>query len=265
MKQVLRKIWKKFFNAIFHFPPVQWVIAAIIALPIWVVYFTSRIKITNYETYKKYRDKPAIFMFWHGRMMMLSPIICIGRMRSYVIASQHADGRLMAKVERLFGLRAVYGSGSRGGVAVLRDSIAVLQRGDYSMCISPDGPSGPSLRVHPGALYLAQKTGAPLIPVCFSASRAFFMRRWDSLMVAKPFSRVTCHVGQPFFIDKNLTEAEFEQRRLEFEDIMYKQLREMDAEFNLPPVARDVKSSEYKNQLRAQRAARRAQRKGIQQ
>ena len=223
------------------------------ALAIWFVYFTCRKKITGWEIFKKYRRKPAIFVFWHGRSMMLSPIVCLGGMRAYAVASRHKDGRMMAKLQRLFGLKSIYGSTSDGGISVLRQGVRILRQGDYSMCMSPDGPGGPSLRVQDGALYFAKMTGAPIIPVCYSASRAWFQDRWDRYLVALPFSVIKCKLAQPVFIDSKISPAEFEKVRKKIEDIRVQQVRELDGEFNLFQVEQDLKSREFKEKLRKER------------
>ena len=236
----------------------QWIVAGLMALAIWFVYFTCRKRVTNWETFKKYRKKPAIFIFWHGRSMMLSPIVCLGGMRAYAVASRHKDGRMMAKLQRLFGLKSIYGSTSEGGISVLRQGVRILRRGDYSMCMSPDGPGGPSLRVQDGALYFAKMTGAPIIPVCYSASHAWFQNRWDRYLVALPFSLITCKVGEPVFIDSKISADEFEAVRKKIENIMVRQVREMDGEFDLFKVEQDLTSVEFKNKLRAEREAKKA-------
>jgi len=261
MYQTFRKLWKGFWEPVLRMDWVQWVVAGLMAIAIWFVYFTCRKRITNWETFKKYRKKPAIFIFWHGRSMMLSPIVCLGGMRAYAVASRHKDGRMMAKLQRLFGLKSIYGSTSDGGISVLRQGVRVLRRGDYSMCMSPDGPGGPSLRVQDGALYFAKMTGAPIIPVCYSASHAWFQKRWDRYLVALPFSLITCKVGKPIFVDSKINATEFEALRKKVEDIMVRQVREMDGEFNLFRVEQDLKSSEFKKNLRAQRDAARAKKK----
>lgn len=258
MNTTFRKIWKGFWEPILHLPIIQWIVAILMATAIWGVYFTSRKKITNYETFKKYRKKPAVFVFWHGRSMMLSPIICIGGMRAYAVASCHKDGRMMAKLQRLFGLKPIYGSTSDGGISVLRQGVRILRQGDHSMCISPDGPGGPSLRVQDGALYFAKMTGAPIIPVCFSASHASFQKRWDRYLVALPFSKITCKVGMPVFIDAKSTPEEFEAVRKKIEDYMVRQVREMDGEFNLFQVEQDLTASEFKKAMRAAKAEKKA-------
>lgn len=247
---MFRKIWKKFWEPILGLALFQWIIAGVMAVLMWFVYFTCRKKIVNYEIFKKFRHKPAIFVFWHGRSFMLSPIVCLGGMKSYAVASKHKDGRMMAKLQHLFGLRAIYGSSHNGGLSVLRDGVRVLRRGDHSLCISPDGPGGPSLRVQEGALYFAKMTGAPIIPVCFSARHVWIQRRWDRYLLVYPFTRVKCIVGEPMYIDSKISDDDFESRRKELEDIMVGQLRELDAEFNLPVVEQDLKASDFKKAKR---------------
>lgn len=261
MYQKFRKLWKAFWEPILRLSVFQWILAGIMAICIWFVYFTCRKKITNWEVFKKYRRKPAIFIFWHGRSMMLSPIVCLGGMRAYAVASRHKDGRMMAKLQRLFGLKSIYGSTSEGGISVLREGVRVLRRGDHSMCLSPDGPGGPSLRVQEGALYFAKMTGAPIIPVCYSCSRSWFQNRWDRYLVALPFSKITCKLADPIFIDSKISQEDFEKLRKRIEDIMVKQVREMDGEFNLFKVEQDLTSSEFKQKLREEREAKKRAKK----
>lgn len=262
MNEKFRKAWKGFWEPVLHLPIIQWIVAILMAVSIWFVYFTSRVKIINYKTFKKYRRKPAIFVFWHGRSMMLSPIICMGGMRAYAVASRHSDGRMMAKLQRLFGLKPIYGSTSDGGISVLRQGVRMLRLGDHGLCISPDGPGGPSLRVQDGALYFAKMTGAPIIPVCFSASRSWFQDRWDRYLVALPFSRIVCKVGEPIFVDSKISRDDFENLRHSLENIMVDQIRELDKKFNLMQVEQDLKSSSFKKMRRAQRAEQKNKKRG---
>lgn len=256
MYQTFRKLWKGFWEPVLRCGAIQWVVAAIFSIMIWGVYFTSRLKIKNIEVFKKYRRKPAIFVFWHGRSMMLSPIVCVRGMRSYAVASRHKDGRMMAKLQRLFGLRSIYGSTSDGGISVLRQGVRVLRDGGYSICISPDGPGGPSLRVQDGALYFAKMSGAPIIPVCFSASRHRIQSRWDRYLVALPFGKITCNVGEPIFIPSRAKADEINEIRRNLEDFMVRQVHEMDAEFGIPPVEQDMTARRFKEEMRAARQTR---------
>lgn len=247
---MFRKLWKKFWEPILGFSGFQWIIAGIMAAIIWFIYFTCRKKIINYQTFKKFHNKPAIFVFWHGRSLMLSPIVCLGGMKSYAIASRHKDGKMMAKLQHLFGLRAIYGSSHNGGISVLREGVRALRLGDHSLCISPDGPGGPSLRVQEGALYFAKMTGAPIIPVCFSARHVWIQNRWDRYMLVYPFTKIKCVVGEPMYIDSKISDEDFESKRAKLEDIMVGQLRDLDAEFNHFVVEQDLKTAEFKKAKR---------------
>ncbi len=259
--KTFRKIWKGFWQPILGLSIFQWIIAVLMAIPIWFVYFTSIKRVTNIETFQKYRKKPAIFVFWHGRSMMLSPIICLGGMNAYAVASRHKDGRMMARLQRLFGLRAIYGSSHKGGVSVLREGLRVLNKGNFGICMSPDGPGGPSLRVQEGALYFAKMSGAPIIPVSYSSSRAWLQDRWDRYLVALPFSKIVCHIGEPIFVPKKATPQEFEDIRKSLEDFMVKQMRDLDKEFNLKPAEQDLNARDFKKQKREEKQLKKQQKK----
>ncbi len=253
MSKKFRKIWKKFWAPILHNPVIQWALVIILAGAIWVVFLTSRHEFTNTKSLKQYRKKPVIFVFFHGRCSMLSPMICLARIPAYCVTSRHSDGRMMARLQRLFGMRAIYGSTSDGGISVLRSGVRIIREKNASICISVDGPSGPSLRVQNGALYFARMTGAPIVPCTFSASRAIYMNHWDKFMIPKLFGKITCHIGDPIYVDSKLTGDAFEQKRIEIEKIMMDQLHKMDAEFNLPVIESDLNATDYKKQLREQR------------
>ncbi|MCL1891987.1 MAG: lysophospholipid acyltransferase family protein [Alphaproteobacteria bacterium] len=227
-----KDVWKRFWKKAFGAAPVQWVLASVMFLGIYLVYFTSRKKINGEQVFLEHRKKPAIFVFWHGRSMMLSPIVRRYGFRGFALSSRHKDGRLMAKLQRLFGLRAIFGSTGRdGAVSALRQGVRRLNEG-YILALSPDGPKGPLMRLNDGALYFARMTGAPIIPVCYSSSRPWFQKRWDRYLVAKPFSKIICNVGQPVFITKD----NFNSAREDLEKFMIKQLQDTDAEFKLPKI-----------------------------
>ena len=249
MSNKIRKIWKQFWSLVLYNPIIQWIIVSFLAGIIWFIFFASKHRYKNMdEILRPLRNKPIIFVFFHGRELMLAPVIRMHGIRSYCVASRHQDGRMMARLLRLFGLRAVYGSTSSGGVEVLRAGARVINEEKTAMCLAVDGPSGPSMDVKNGALYFARMTGAPIVPVCFSCSKPIYLDRWDKLMIPKLFGTISCYLGEPIYIDSKLRGEEFEKKRQEIEEIMVKQLREMDAEFNLPEIPRGINATEYKKQ-----------------
>ena len=247
---MFRKIWKGFWTPILSNSIFQWIIVIIFGGITWFIFLTSRHRFTNTKSLKNYRNKPAVFVFFHGRCAMLSPVIKNAKISAYCVASRHKDGRIMARLQRLFGMRAVYGSTSEGAVAVLRQGVRVMREENVSMCVPVDGPSGPSMHVQDGALYFARMTGAPIVPCCFSASRGFLMNRWDKFLIPKLFGTISCDIGEPIYIDSKLSGDEFEKKRKEIEKIMIAQLRKLDAEFNLPVIEQGLTAAEYKEKIR---------------
>ena len=252
MYKFFRKVWKGFWEPVLHNDIIQWIVVGVLAILTWFIFFTSRHKFTNTKSLRNYRKNPVVFVFFHGRCAMLSPVIASARIKSYCVASRHKDGRMMARLQRLFGLRAIYGSTSDGAVAVLKQGVRVMKDKNVSMCVPVDGPSGPSLRLQDGALYFARMTGAPIVPVCFSCSRPIYMDRWDKFMIPKLFGTISCWIGDPIYIDSKLRGEEFEQKRKEIEDLMIKQLRKLDKDFNLPEIEIDLNATDYKKRARGE-------------
>lgn len=244
----MKKSVKKFFRHAYGWAIVQWPIAFVFFVLIWFVYFTSRKEIKGYNILKEYRRKPAIFVFWHGRTMMLSPIVARAGVHGYAIADSRRDGRAIAKMEKLFGLRTIYGSSNNDGVSVLKNGVRVLRHGGYCLALSPDGPKGPSMRCHDGALYFAKMTGAPIIPVCYSCSRPIFRDRWDRYLLTKPFSIIKGVVGSPIFIDKSTKIEDFEKLRQDLENIMVTQANDLDRNFTDFVVEQDLTPEKFRKQ-----------------
>ena len=249
MRKSVKKNVKNFVRYIRGWAIVQWPIAVVFYILIWFVYFTSKKQIVGYDILKKYRRKPAIFVFWHGRTMMLSPIVARAGVRGYAIADSRRDGRAIAKMEKLFGLRTIYGSSNNGGVSVLKNGVRVLQHGGFCLAMSPDGPNGPSMRCHDGALYFAKMTGAPIIPVCYSCSRPWFLNRWDRYLLTKPFSIISGIVGKPIFVDRSTKIEDFEVLRQNLEDVMVKQAYDLDRKFTDFEVEQDLTRDNFKKQV----------------
>ena len=231
MKKALKRRIRRFFRILYGWGVIQWIIALIYYVLIWAIYFTCKKEIKGLDILKKYRNKPAIFVFWHGRTMMLSPVIALARVRGYAIADNRKDGRAIAKMEKLFGLRTIYGSSTSGGVSVLKRGVSILNKGGFCLALSPDGPRGPSMRFHDGALYFAKMTGAPIIPVCYSCSRPLFLNRWDRYLLTHFFSIVVGEVGNPIFIDRKTKLEDFEKIRKSLEDLMVEQAYKLDKRF----------------------------------
>lgn len=140
------------------------------------------------------RDLPEryIYAFWHENMLL--PASRYARPDVYVLISQHADGQLITEVCRRLGFRAVRGSSTRGGADAVRQMMRL--EGQAHLAITPDGPRGPRRRVQPGVVYLAARTGLPIVPVGVGYRRPWRARSWDRLALPRPGSVAVCVTSQ---------------------------------------------------------------------
>jgi lysophospholipid acyltransferase (LPLAT)-like uncharacterized protein len=164
------------------------------------------------------RARPMIFCFWHNRML-LAPSFHVSHLHpreGVVLTSASRDGAVLEAVAKQFGLRAVRGSSSRRGTPALLELIKSIKDGCH-LGITPDGPRGPKYRFAPGALLVAQKAAAPIVPLHFDIENAWRLKSWDSFMIPKPFSRVRITVGKPVPVPADLDEHAFESHRSDIE------------------------------------------------
>lgn len=229
---------------------VQWCFAVPISIIMWIIFATCCTHVRNKHILKEYSKKPAVFIIWHGRTMIPSVVMGFYHMRPYAVTSRNKDGRLMAKIQHMFGAHAVYGSTSSGAVSVLRTGVRILRNKKRCIVMCPDGPSGPSLHLQDGAMYFAKMANAPIIPVCFTSSKSWFQNRWDRYLIALPFSKNIMDVGEPMYVKADIKSPEFEKERKKIENVCIKQMRDLDKIFNLRQVEAGLTAGEFKRQLR---------------
>ena len=161
--------------------------------------------------------EPHIMCAWHGRTFLFTTRDW-GR-KYGVIISQSRDGEIQTRIFQSFGFEVIRGSTGRGGIRAAVEAIKLLKRG-VSMAMTPDGPRGPSEKVQPGVLMLAQKSGAALIPAGVSARPRYLAKSWDRYMLPLPFSKAIGYAGEPIFVPENATEEEREEIRARLESEM---------------------------------------------
>ena len=138
----------------------------------------------------------VIFAFWHQRLLMVAGLRRETDRMVRMLISSNRDGEIIANAVRPFGVGFIRGSAAnprkkdkdKGGAQALAEMIAALRNGEI-VGVTPDGPRGPSRRAQPGVVRLAQMSGAPIVAIAFSTSRAMRLDTWDRFFLAAPFSR----------------------------------------------------------------------------
>ena len=167
--------------------------------------------------------RPVIFVLWHNRIVGMPAFYrrhwkrC--RPNALVLASAGPEGGLLAEVLYQFGLGTVRGSASRRASVAIREMTRRLADG-HDIIITPDGSRGPRYHLQPGALYLAQSTGRPIIPVHIEYSRYLRFKTWDGFAIPLPFARVDVQFDTAFWNNELDTAEMLEPERQRLERIM---------------------------------------------
>lgn len=155
--------------------------------------------------------KHVIYAFWHS--VMLVPGYHHRNLGIQILVSQHRDGEYIAKALASFGFETSRGSTTRGGARAMINLVKTALKKEKSIIITPDGPQGPRHIVQPGIIYIAKKSGFPIIPVGVKVSKYWELPSWDKFIIPKPFSQVTLHYGEPIKIPPRLNNQQFEDYR----------------------------------------------------
>lgn len=177
---------------------------------------TLRLEISGLENLTKARAAHGnvIYASWHGRLLIPAYLHRDEDIR--VLVSTHQDGEYTARVIGKLGFGTVRGSSTRGGTsATLRLMDAAAD--SHDLAITPDGPRGPREKCQRGIIYLAKKTGLPLIPIGASHSRGVVLSSWDRFMIPLPFARCKVVYGEAALYDASLDEESVEKARLDLE------------------------------------------------
>jgi hypothetical protein len=164
---------------------------------------------------------------WHNRLLLLPFVIkrYLPERRGAALISTSRDGAILADLVGRFGFEVVRGSSSRKGASAIRQLAEVIAQGK-DVVITPDGPRGPAYELGQGIVYLAQQSGAAVVPVNMEYSSCWRARSWDRFILPKPFSRVRVIFGPPHRVAPTTSEEEFESERQRLQDAML-QLVEM--------------------------------------
>lgn len=144
------------------------------------------------DPYEWNGDQRHIFSLWHEHCIVAN---FVGRTRRAVaLTSRHRDGSFVESILAPAGVKTVRGSTGRGGNQAARELIQVAATKDIVMV--PDGPRGPRRTMSRGTVYLASRTGSPIVPIAYACDRYWEIKSsWTSHYIPHPFSRVIMCAG----------------------------------------------------------------------
>nr|WP_321441513.1 lysophospholipid acyltransferase family protein [uncultured Hyphomonas sp.] len=147
---------------------------------------------------------------WHSRIMIL-PVGWIRFIRNWkdrvnraaMLVSLSPDGEAVARAIDHLHLQAIRGSAAnkrkrkdKGGARAIAEATRLLKNGS-AVCITPDGPRGPAEQVSPGAIMIAQRAGAPIVPYALSVTPCWRLKTWDRFIIPFPFTKGAIILGPP--------------------------------------------------------------------
>ncbi len=152
---------------------------------------------------------------WHNRLLVFPLILrrFFPQRHGAALISASRDGDLLADAVQRFGYDVVRGSSSRLGASAILQLTQVLAAG-RDVVITPDGPRGPAYELGPGIIFLAQKSGAAVLPMNLEYSRCWRLGSWDRFIVPRPFAKVRVLINRPHNVKSTTTPEEFEGERL---------------------------------------------------
>jgi lysophospholipid acyltransferase (LPLAT)-like uncharacterized protein len=139
-----------------------------------------------------------MFSLFHDELFTLMHVR--RNLRLATVVSRSRDGEYLARLLHSQGLKTARGSSSRGGFSAL-SGMSRLMRGEQRHgVITVDGPVGPRRHVKQGAVVLAFRVPALLVPVRLFPRHAFVFKSWDRFQLPLPFSRVDIVFGTPYAV-----------------------------------------------------------------
>lgn len=198
-------------------------LAALIAGAMRLLHGTLRVRIIDDGQSLTPPDTGGyIIAFWHNRLFVMPLLfkLCYKNRKGAVgITSASREGTLLTMVLEKFGVKTVRGSSSREGTTAGLGLVRALSEG-FDAVITPDGPRGPRYRLNPGAVYLAMKSGRPILPIQVEITPCLRLGSWDRFMIPLPFSRVEFRSMPLFYFQPGEDPVHFEAQRAELEKSM---------------------------------------------
>lgn len=190
------------------------------------VWFAScKATVHNQEFFntREAEGRPFVASFWHHCLVYI--LYYQRKSSGTAMVSASKDGDYIAGLANQLGFATARGSKNKNGMKALKDILKAVKSGNNAAIVA-DGSQGPALVAQPGALFVSSRTGKPVIPIAWSASKYFTISSWDRTIIPKPFSNIHYYYGEPISVPPGLNQDEIEEYRLLLEESLielYKQ------------------------------------------
>lgn len=154
----------------------------------------TMIGLENVDDYVK-SNRGLLMVLWHDRLMT-APCAWKWHKPLHVLASEHNDGRLIAKTVENLNMIPVYGSTGKCSVKTIRKMVDLCNSGQC-LAIIPDGPRGPRHVVSDGIVTISKMTKTDIIPFSCCVREFKKCKSWDKFIIAYPFNKGIIICGEP--------------------------------------------------------------------
>ncbi len=157
---------------------------------------------------------PFVLAFWHYTVFMVVYHLRAEGPRTVAMVSSSDDAEFVSRILQSYGTVTVRGSRNRRGLAAMKEMMALMRGGRAVGAIVADGSQGPALEAQPGAVLLASRLEAPILPVTWAADRYIAFSSWDRTLLPKPGARIVFRYGEPLTVPAGLRSAGLEEYRV---------------------------------------------------
>lgn len=174
---------------------------------------TLTIRMIGEEYLERAREggRKVLYAFWHEGLLVAT--YAFRRQGIQVLVSQHRDGEMIARAIERMGYGTIRGSSTRGGTRALFRMASAGAAGD-DLGVTVDGPRGPRLQVKPGTLFIAGRSGLPIVPFAVASHKPWELSSWDRFMVPRPFSTAAIAFGEPLEVPADTAVERLEPYRI---------------------------------------------------
>jgi len=170
------------------------------------------------------RETAVVPVCWHQHLLICARFLVtrhVKPLKAGFMISPSVDGEAPTMLAHAYGAHVVRGSGTYTGLRAVRGAHQAIERDGISPALTPDGPRGPRFKFKPGAIFAAQISGKPVVPLAFAARPARVLKTWDKFVIPIPFGKICVAIGEPYYPPAQMTDAQMQEAQLEMKRRMH--------------------------------------------